>query len=510
MKKIKPLSRGEKVIAFIERYLRIPEGSQVGKPIVLEPFQKKFILDIYDNPAGTRKAILSLARKNGKSALIAGILLSHIIGSEAVENSQIISGAMSREQASLIFNLAVKMLQLNPDLEPLYRVIPSGKKIFGLRKNVEYRALSAEGSTAHGLSPILALLDEVGQIKGSMTPFVEAITTSQGAYESPLLMMISTQAPTDTDFLSIQIDDALRSGDPHTVCHLYCADKECDLMDESQWKKANPALGLFRSKKDLEEQLKQASRIPSMEGSARNLLLNQRISLESLWLSPKVWKDCGGEPDLEVFRSGLPVSLGLDLSMRNDLTACVLACKDEEGVIHLLTYAFTPAEGIKERELLHKVPYTTWINQGKLVTVPSKSMDYEWLCEFMKMTLDDLGIQINFIEFDRWRIKELQASAERTGFCQESDWHEVGQGYQSMSPRIEAYETYLLNGKMRHGNHPVLNMGASGAIVVRDPAGNRKIDKSKAGTKIDALVASLMAVGSFMVAEEVDIFSMIG
>jgi len=510
MKKVKPLTRGQKVIAFIERYCLTPEGSQVGKPIVLEPFQKKFILEIYDNPAGTRKAILSLARKNGKSALIACLLLCHIIGSEAVENSQIISGAMSREQASLIFNLAVKMLQLNPDLEGLYKVIPSGKRIHGLRKNVEYKALSSDGSTAHGLSPVLALLDEVGQIRGSMTPFVEAITTSQGAYENPLLVMISTQAPSDSDFFSIQIDDAIRSGDPHTVCHLYCADPESDLMDEIQWAKANPALGLFRSKKDLEEQLKQASRVPSMEASARNLLLNQRVALDSLWLAPNIWKSCSDQADIEVFRSGLPVSMGLDLSSRNDLTACVLACKDDDGVIHLLTYAFTPADGIKERELLHKAPYTTWVNQGDLIAVPDKTMDYEWLCEFMKLQLDDLGISLSNIEFDRWRIKELQASAERVGFGQEAIWHEVGQGYRDISPRLEAFETYLLNGKMRHGSHPVLNMGASGAIVVRDPAGNRKIDKSKAGTKIDALVASVMAVGAFMVVEQTDIDALIG
>jgi phage terminase large subunit-like protein len=366
---------------------------------------------------------------------------------------------MSREQASLIFNLAVKMLQLNPDLEGLYKVIPSGKRIHGLRKNVEYKALSSDGSTAHGLSPVLALLDEVGQIRGSMTPFVEAITTSQGAYENPLLVMISTQAPSDSDFLSIQIDDALRSGDPHTVCHLYCADPESDLMDEEQWKKSNPALDLFRSKKDLEEQLKQASRVPSMEASARNLLLNQRIALDSLWLAPTVWKECGGLPDLEVFRSGMPVSMGLDLSMRNDLTAVVLASMDDEGVIHLLPFAFTPEEGIRARELQHKVPYTQWIQNGSLIGVPSKSMSYDWLCQFMRIKLEELEIHVTSIEFDRWRIEDLKSSASREGFCQDAEWHEVGQGFRDFSPRIEAFESLLLNGKIRHGSHPVLNMG---------------------------------------------------
>ena len=107
-------TRGDRVIAFIETFLRIPEGEHVGQPMRLEPFQRKFITDIYDNRHGTRRAYLSIARKNGKSALIAGILLAHIVGPEAKLNTQIVSGAMSRDQAALVFSLACKMIQLSP------------------------------------------------------------------------------------------------------------------------------------------------------------------------------------------------------------------------------------------------------------------------------------------------------------------------------------------------------------------------------------------------------------
>jgi phage terminase large subunit-like protein len=95
------LSRGQKVCAFIERYCLAPEGDHIGKPIKLEAFQRKFILDIYDNPVGTHSAYLSIARKNGKTALIASILLAHLCGPEAVQNSQIVSGAQSKEQAAV-------------------------------------------------------------------------------------------------------------------------------------------------------------------------------------------------------------------------------------------------------------------------------------------------------------------------------------------------------------------------------------------------------------------------
>ena len=247
----KKMTRGERVIAFIETFCVVPEGTGVGQPMVLAPFQKKWIKAVYDNKAVTRRAILAIARKNGKTALIASIMLAHIIGPEAVRNSQVVSGAMSRDQAALVFNLAAKMLQLNSDLDGLYRVVTSGKRIIGMAKNVEYRALAADGTTAHGLSPKLAVLDEVGQIKGPMSPFVEAILTSQGAYEDAIQIFISTQASADADFFSMIIDDAERSGDPKTVSHVYCADQNADLMDKRQWKKANPALGIFRSEADL-------------------------------------------------------------------------------------------------------------------------------------------------------------------------------------------------------------------------------------------------------------------
>ncbi len=166
------------MVAFIETFCLAPEGQHVGKPIKLLPFQKRFIKAIYDNKHGTRRAYLSIARKNGKTALIAGIMLAHLVGPEAKQNSQIISGARSRDQAAQVFNYAAKMVQLSPDLSSVVRILPSAKSLIGLPLNVEYKASSAEGRTAHGRSPILAILDEVGQVKGAQDDFTDAITTS--------------------------------------------------------------------------------------------------------------------------------------------------------------------------------------------------------------------------------------------------------------------------------------------------------------------------------------------
>ena len=136
------MTRGEKVCAFIEQYCLIPEGAQVGQPIKLMKFQKQFILDVYDNPHGTSRAYLSVARKNGKSALIAAVVLAHLVGPEAKQNSQIISGARSRDQASLVFKLAEKMIRLSPELSKIVRIVPSQKMLIGLICNVEYKAIA--------------------------------------------------------------------------------------------------------------------------------------------------------------------------------------------------------------------------------------------------------------------------------------------------------------------------------------------------------------------------------
>ena len=173
------MTRGEKVCAFIEAYCKIPEGAQVGQPIKLMKFQKQFILDVYDNPHGTSRAYLSVARKNGKSALIAAVVLAHLVGPEAKQNSQIISGARSRDQASLVFILAKKMIRLSPELSKIVRIVPSQKMLIGLICKVKYKAIFAVRGTAHGLSPSLAILDEIGQVRGPHDAFIEAIETAQ-------------------------------------------------------------------------------------------------------------------------------------------------------------------------------------------------------------------------------------------------------------------------------------------------------------------------------------------
>lgn len=481
-------SRGERVIDFIEEYCVIPEGDKVGKPVVLADFQKLFIVDVYDNPAVTDTAILSEARKNAKTATIAFICLAHTVGPESVQNSRIISGAMSRDQAAEVYNLASKCVMLSPKLTPIVKIIPSSKKLIGLPMNVEYQAISADGQTAHGKSPILAILDEVGQVRGPRSDFIDAITTAQGAYENPLLIYISTQAANDGDLFSILIDDAQNNKHPKTVCHVYAADPDAELLDEKQWKKANPALGLFRSLSDMRKQAEKAERMPSFENTFRNLNLNQRVSTVSPFVSKTIWELCGTEP---APLQGATVYGGLDLSMRTDLTALVLVGEDADGNFNVWPFFWTPEIGLRDRAARDRQPYDVWVDQGFLRTTPGATVDYS----FVAMEIAEIRSECEIvgIGYDRWRIDLLKREFDSIGL--ELPLAEFGQGFKDMSPALDALEALFLNSALSHGMHPVLTMCAANAVISKDPAGNRKLDKSKATGRIDGMVSLAMAIG---------------
>jgi len=491
-------TRGEKVIKFIEKYCVVPEGEHVGNAMVLEPFQKRFIRDVYDNPKQTRRAYLSIGRKNGKTGLTAAIMLAHLVGPETRKNSQIISGAQSRDQAALVYNLASKMVMLHPDLRSIIKIVPSSKRLVGLPQNVEYHAISAEGKTAYGLSPSLALLDEVGQVRGPQDEFIDAIVTSQGAHAAPLLIAISTQAPNDTDMFSMWLDDAKVSKDTRIVSHVYEAPIECGLGDKAAWSAANPALGKFRSLEDVEEQAERALRMPSFEPTFRNLVLNQRVEIFSPFVSKSVWSLNSLEPDPAAFYEA-PVYVGLDLSGKADLTAAVVIAK-KEGRWHVRSYFWTPEKGLRERARQSRTPLELWVKQGHIKAVPGAAIDYEYIARDLAELLD--GCMVKGIAFDRWRFDLLKKELDEIGSPLVSLMLPFGQGFKDMTPALETLESALLNDEMAHGEHPVLTMCMMNSRVETDPAGNRKLSKFKAVGRIDGAVALAMAMGASNMLQE--------
>lgn len=480
--------RSERNIRWIEQYCRVPEGKFVGQRVVLREFQRRAIRMIYDEDVPVRTAILSFGRKNAKTALVAFIVLLHLVGPEAKANSAIVSAARSRDQAAQVFNYASKCVRMNPDLDAAVTIRDTAKELLCSELGTFYKALSAEAKTQLGRSPILVIHDELGQVVGPRDELYEALDTAQGAHEQPLSIIISTQAPTDADLLSILIDNALLGTDPTVRVMLFTAPLEADPFTDEALKAANPAFGDFLNADECRRLAKQAKEMPSREAAFRNLILNQRVNADSPLLSRTIWESLKADYRLDDFE-GEPCWVGLDLSATTDTTAMVLVFK-RDGKLWSWPFFWLPAEGLAEKALHDRVPYDLWAKQKHLFTTPGRSIDMLYVAKQAAAIAQRFKVQT--VAFDRMFFKFLQPQLEREGV--NLPLKEFGQGFLSMAPAVNALEAAALNDELRHPGHPVLTSHAANAIVLTDPAGNRKLDKAKSTGRIDGMVALTMAV----------------
>lgn len=470
---------------WIEHHCVVPEGKLVGKPVKLSPEQWVWLEDIYGSK--TRTFILSIPRKNAKTSFSAMIVLLHLVGPEAVPNGQLYSTANSKEQAAVLFKLAAKMVRMSHTLVDYVGIRDTIKELYCAEIGTIYKALSADSPTAMGLSPVLHINDEGGQVKGPVNLLFEALETASAAQANPMTIVISTQAPTDSDFLSIMIDDALTGADPTVKVRIYQVPIDADVFDPKVVAAAQPNWHLMNHE-EVYKMMRDAKRMPSKEATYRNLVCNQRVEARSPFVSRSVWAE-NGEPG-EIQR-GDPVYAGLDLSSTSDLTALVMVGTD--GSVECIFWL--PEEGLAEKSRNDRVPYDKWHREGYLQTTPGRSIEYEYIAFALREVFDRYNI--GQLAFDRYNMKFLRPWLEKAGFKPDEleKFVEFGQGFISMSPAIRELESKLLQKQLKHGNHPVLTMCAANATTVNDPAGNRKFVKTKTTGRIDGLVALAMAVG---------------
>jgi phage terminase large subunit-like protein len=493
------------VIAFIER-LTIPSGKGQGEPFKLAKWQKDFIRDIYEPHRGrkrvVRRAILSIARKNGKTALIAAIALAHLVGPEAIPNGEIYSAANDRDQAAIVYKFARQIVELEPELLAKIDLVPSTKTMVGRPTGSVYRAISAKAGTKHGYLPSVVIYDELAQAK-SRTLY-DVLDTSFGARDEPLFITISTQSNDPEHILSRLIDDGLSGVDPSIVCHLFAADEDCELDDEAQWYKANPALGDFRDREDLVAAIVKARRMPAEEPKVRNLFLNQRVSPDSPLIARAEWMECAGPVS---FTTGEEIYLGLDLASTIDLSALVMISAVEP--VRVQSFFWKPIDNLNEHSARDfgtgNNRYVQWVDQGHLRTCAGRALDPAVIARFIAELTPHY--RVRGLAYDRWRADELLREFDHIGLRAYRDEESSkrgqdglrvvpwGQGYKDMGPAIDALEGTIIDRKLLHSNNPILNWNMANAIATMDPAGNRKLDKDKARFRIDGAVALAMALG---------------
>lgn len=498
----KGLSRLERVVAFIED-MPVTQGTLAGTKMKLRKWQiDEFLAPIYaEDESGNRPvrtAVLSMGRKNGKTGLSAALANCHLVGPEAEARGEVYFCAMDKAQAAKAWAECKAMLEQHAELCERVNIIRFSKEIEvleGQGAGSVLKALSADADSKLGLSPSFVLCDEIGY--WPKRDLFDAMDSALGARDEPLIVAISTQARDDTHFFSEMVDYGLKIKDgeiedPSFHLAFFAAGHDDDPWSQETWHRANPALGDFLSLAQVERMAAQAQRIPSKEADFRNKVLNQRIDGTVRFIAAREWNDCNLGPIDEAALEGRECFGALDLSAARDLTCFLLVFPEEDGRFTVLPRFFLPEFDIDGKSDADHVPYNVWARQAdaRLTLLPGKVIDPALVAEYIAD--EATRFDIKEIAYDRWRIEDLKRELEKLSV--ELPLVPFGQGYKDMSPAVDVLEVTVAQQKLNHAGNPLMRMCASNAVVTQDPAGARKLDKSKAAGRIDGMVALAMAL----------------
>lgn len=524
-------------VAFFPMHLRLTVGEWFNRPFILSPFQENDIVrPLYgwkrksDGTRRFRRCFVWIARKNGKSELAAGV--SHLaLLADGEPGGQVYSIASDKDQASIVFNKAVEMLQLSPELAP--HMVAFKDSIYCPELGASFKPLAGRPKGKHGLNASGLIGDEVHEWRdGKLYTFVHQST---GGRRQPIEFMISTAGEmTGYGFEVFRECESILDGtidDPETLVVIYSADPEKDRKDPDYWKSdeavraANPNYGISPKVDYIEAERKKAMQLPRLENDFKRYHLNLWVEQATRWLPMDAWSDCGQHPTL---RSELAAAAkedrpvvdwiqklilkpdqnerwkylakkmegrkafgGVDLSSTTDLTclAWVFPPDGDDILWTVVPYFYCPEVGIKRRAHLDKVPYEHWAKIGALKPTPGNAVDYAYV---KKRALSDAEIyDVKGVAVDRWNATQFTTELNAEGLQAVL----FGQGFASMSAPAKFLEGLLLARLLDHGGHPVLSWCARNVAVSRDAADNIKPDKAKSTERIDGIVSVVEGIG---------------
>jgi phage terminase large subunit-like protein len=467
------------------------KGPFAGQAFNLRPWQVDIVRRMFrtgrDGRRVYRQVLLMLPRKNGKTELCAALAIYFLLFDGEL-GGEVYSAAADRDQAALVFNVAAQMIRQDPDLDRACDIVDSQKRIVHRKSGSFYRAISAEAYSKHGFNASVIIYDELHAAPSR--ELWDVLATSQGARSQPMLIAISTAGYDRHSILwelyahgvKVKENPAI---DPTFLPIIYEAPVDADWTSERVWRKANPALGDFRSLEEMRIACTRAQEIPAQENTFRRLYLNQWTEQAARWIALPAWDACGvGTRPLD----GRKCWVGMDLSSTKDLTALAAVFPDGDG-FDVLAHFFVPAESMRERSTRDRVPYDQWAKGGYLTATPGNVVDYEAVRATLKEW--DARFDLQEIAFDPWNATDLVTR------LQEQDGHTcvpMRQGFVSLSAPTKALEKAVLSRTIRHDRHPVLRWNVSNVSVETDATGNLKPSKKVSTDRIDGVVALIMAI----------------
>lgn len=494
--------KAQRVVRFIEA-LRHTKGEFHGQPFHLLPWQEKIIQDVFgtvrdDDPTMRQytTAYIEIPKKNGKSELGAAIALNMLINDDEWK-AEVYSCASDRQQAAIVFDVAVDMVRQSPALMKRVKIIPSTRRMIYQPTGSIYQVLSSEVATKHGLNVSACIFDELHT--QPTRALYDVMTQGSGDARRQPLWFLLTTAGTDRNSICWEVHqkalDILegRKIDPRFYPVLFGLPDDADWTSEENWYRANPSLDHTITIDKVRDAFHKAQETPADENQFRQLRLNQWVKQSVRWMPMDKWDECGGVVDPYALE-GRACYAGLDLSSTSDLTALVLVfppTSEDEPYI-ALPFFWLPEETLSLRVRRDHVPYDQWAKRGFIQTTEGNVVHYGFIERF----ICELGERYNIREIahDRWNATMMVQTLEDDGFTMVP----FGQGFKDMSPPTKELMRIVLEHKLCHGGYPVLRWNMDNAYVRTDPAGNLKLDKEKSTEKVDGAVALVMALDRAM------------
>ena len=400
----KSLPLPARIKIFIEG-LKVPSGMLEGENFALLPWQNDFIDAVFSEPRQIRQALITMPRKNGKTGFVAALCLCGLVGPLQEPRGEIYSAASDQLQSAIVFRMMANIIETDPILNE--RIVPRfhEKTLSDPISGSFYKALSAETSTKHGLSASLIIYDELAQARNR--DLFDVLSTSGGAREHPLMMVISTQSSDPNHVLSELIDygKKVNTGavdDPHFHAVIFEAEASSDIWDEKVWRNCNPSMPEIRSLDEMRSSAEQAKNIPGRISAFRNLYLNQPVKAEASFLPVEMWNACQAEIDLDYLR-GREAFGGLDLAAVRDLNSFSLYFPSDKVV---LNWSWMAKGQLETRELTDKAPYREWSELGVIETTPGDAVNKRYIA--FKIKELSHRFDVITIAYDPWGITEME------------------------------------------------------------------------------------------------------